>query len=164
MAREWSLDTTSCLLVTFFLISKLLMRGGEILEKLVLCLVSRTCKSIVMSISKLVVNENWMGAVLVLESLLHAIHLIVRNFETWPAVPLEACCFPQTTQTSDKPSGRHGEGVAAIIGPLDGNRQPVGQKQQPALDLGREAVGNTGVTGHDVACREADLKAEISVR
>lgn len=46
-----------------------------------------------MLVGKLIVNEDGVGIVFVLETLLHAGDLVFGNLEARPAVPLEACGF-----------------------------------------------------------------------
>lgn len=85
-----------------------------------------------MLICQLIINEDWVRAILVLETLLHAIDLVLGNLETRPAVPLEGRRLGEAAEAGDETAGRHGEGVAAIIGALDGDGEAVGEEEETA--------------------------------
>lgn len=55
-----------------------------------------------MSVCKLIINEDRVGAIFVLEPLLHALDLVVGNLEAGPAIPLEARGLAETAEASDK--------------------------------------------------------------
>lgn len=87
-----------------------------------------TRKTVVMSIGQLVVNKDWMCVVLVLETVGHAIDLVLGDFDSRPSIPLKGGCFAETTETSYQSTGRHGKGVAAIIRSFDGDGETVGEQ------------------------------------
>lgn len=79
-----------------------------------------------MPVGELIVDKDWVRAVLVLQTLLHAIYFVDWNFQSRPPVPLKAGRFAEATEAGDKATRRHGECVAAIVGPLDSDGQSVG--------------------------------------
>lgn len=88
----------------------------------------RTRKAVVVAVGQLIIDKNWMRAVLFLEALLHALDLAVGDLEAGPSVPLEAGCLAKPTQTSDETARRHGKRIAAILGALDSDGQTVGEQ------------------------------------
>lgn len=90
----------------------------------------RTGEAIVVLVCEFVVNEDGVSVVLGLQTLLHAGDLVVGDLETRPAVPLEAGGFRQTAEAGDEATRGHGEGIAAIIGTLNGDGQSVGEEQE----------------------------------
>ena len=94
--------------------------------------VSLTRKTVIMTISQLIVNKYGNGVVFLLQALLHAGGLGLGNFQARPSVPLELCSLGQAAQASDETAGGHGESVLAVIGALDGDGKTVGNEQQAA--------------------------------
>ncbi|CRK33032.1 hypothetical protein BN1708_005977 [Verticillium longisporum] len=97
----------------------------------------RVGEAVVVAVGEVVVDEDGVGAVFVLEALLHASDFCLGNLEARPAVPLEARGFGQTAEASDETAGRHGELIVAIFLALDGDGQAVRQQE--------ETTGRSGV-------------------
>lgn len=116
-----------------------------------------TSEAVVVSVCQLIVDEDGMGAILILEASLHAFDFVLRHLETRPAVPLEAGRFAQAAETGDKATGRHGEAIAAIVGALDGDGQTVRQQEEAArigLSVGADSSGHClGLSGVEKAPR-----------
>lgn len=55
-----------------------------------------------MPVRKLIINEDRVGAIFVLEPLLHAVDLVVGNLEAGPTIPLEARGLAETAEAGDK--------------------------------------------------------------
>jgi hypothetical protein len=89
-----------------------------------------TGKAIVVSVGELIVDEDRMGAVLVLEPLLHTGHLVLRDLKAGPAVPLEVGGLAKTAETGDEAARGHRERVASIFTPLDRNRKSIGEEKK----------------------------------
>ena len=85
-----------------------------------------------MPICQLIVDKNRMGAIIILETLLHGLQLVLGHLQAGPAVPLEAGGLAKTAQASDEAAGRHREVVGAIFGALDGDGKTVGEEEQAA--------------------------------
>ena len=98
-----------------------------------------------------------MGAIVVLEALLHVIDLVLGDLEAGPAVPLEAGGLAQTAESGDEAAGRHGEVVVAVLGALDGDGEAVGQQQQAAW---RGLAAILDDTGHCVGEGESLVKPQ----
>jgi hypothetical protein len=94
----------------------------------------RTRESVIVLICQLIINEHRMRPIFLLETLLHAIDLVLGHLETRPAVPLERCGLRETAETGDEAAGGHGEAVAAIFGAFDGDGESVGEEEEATRD------------------------------
>jgi hypothetical protein len=74
-----------------------------------------TREAIVVPISQLIVNKNWVRIVLFLQPLLHGSNLCFWYLQTRPSVPFESCCLGHAAQPSNQTTRGHGEGIVAII-------------------------------------------------
>lgn len=88
-----------------------------------------------MSVGKVVIQHNGDSVVLRLELILESAYLILGNFHSWPAVPLESSCLGHSAKAANETTRRHGEVVLALIGALDGDGETIGDEQQAAVGL-----------------------------
>lgn len=85
-----------------------------------------------MSIRELIIDENGMRIVLILQPLDDGPSLGIGDFKARPAVPLKARGLREPAQAGDEASRGHGEAVITIVGPLDGDGQPIRDEEETA--------------------------------
>ena len=78
-----------------------------------------------MPICEFIVEHDGYCVVLLLELVVQGLRLVLWDFESGPAIPLESGGLGKSAQTADQSSRGHGHVVLALIGALDGDGQTI---------------------------------------
>jgi len=86
-----------------------------------------------MPVRELIVKHDRYRVVFLLELVVQGLCLVLGDFKSGPAIPLEGGSLGESAQTADQSSRGHGHVVLALIGALDGDGQSIRHEQQTSL-------------------------------